>query len=81
MKRIAVLLLALALSGCSRAVPPPPPPLLLDQWQALPADRKYAPETLQRLRDGETRFADEAEWERFLRGVVVPGKAREHPGR
>ena len=43
----------------------PAPPVTLEQWQALPVDKKYLAEWLERLRHGDPKHKDEAEWESF----------------
>ncbi|MCE9562457.1 MAG: hypothetical protein K8U57_10435 [Planctomycetes bacterium] len=54
-------------------------PLTIEQWKALPAEAKYQVPNLERLKDGDPKFKDEREWEKFLRTVVNPGKKKELP--
>ena len=54
-------------------------PLTLEQWQALPAEAKYQVPNLERLKDGDPKFRDDREWDKFMRTVVNPGKKKALP--
>lgn len=81
MKRVLIFSLVAAV-GCGGSAPRsvPDSPLSVAEWKQLPADRKYQPEALERLRAGEPKFAaDDAAWDAFMRATVLPGRKKELP--
>lgn len=76
----AALLAALATAGCGPSPRPgPEPPLAVADWKALPADRKYAAETLERVRAGDPKFAADGAWDEFLKSTVAPARKKDLP--
>jgi hypothetical protein len=74
--------LALALTGCgsaSKNVPPPTTPLTVAQWQTLDVEQKYAPETFDRLKQGDPKLQDPREWDNFFASVIVPNRKKDIP--
>lgn len=72
---------AMVIIGCeSESVPPPTfptTPLKLAQWEQLPADEKYAAETLERLKGGEPKLRTKQGWKVFYEKTLKPGLAQE----
>jgi len=80
-----ILATALLLAGCGEregptGPPPPPTPLTIAEWHALAdTEKKYEPETLDRLKLADPKLNDEDEWGRFMFTVVVPARKKDMP--
>jgi hypothetical protein len=73
---------ALGLAGCSETKPPPPPeqqPLTVSDWKALPPDQKYTVDTFERLKAGDQKLYDPANWDTFNKTVVIPARKKDFP--
>jgi hypothetical protein len=75
--------LSIALAGCggpARPGPAPPAtPLTLSEWRALDVEKKYEPETFERLKLADPRLKDERAWGRFFASVIAPERRKEIP--
>ena len=54
-------------------------PLSIEAWQELEISNKYAPETLERLRQYDSKLKDDKSWDRFMRDVIVPQRRIDIP--
>lgn len=73
-----LLLLAVFASGCGRnRKAQATEPLTYETWQAYPAEKKYEISTIERLKNDNPKFADDREWNRFMKTVLVPGRKKE----
>lgn len=82
-KSMIVLALAGLLAGCGGCGQSPPDrlePLTVEQWKALPVEKKYEPETLDRLKAADPSLDTPEGWEKFNRTVVVPSRKKDFPG-
>ncbi len=79
-RRIATLILAaaVALAGCSKP-PARPAPLSVADWKALPAERKYTAEVLERLKEGEPKLQTPEGWEAFARTTLAEERKKDFP--
>lgn len=79
--RFAVVFIAAALgiAGCGGPAPTPPAPLSVADWKAMPADHKYTPETLERLKEGDPKLQTPEGWEAFQKTVVQPARKKDLP--
>jgi hypothetical protein len=55
-------------------------PLTLEEWKALPVERKYEPETFERLKKADKQLQSSSGWDRFLKTVIIPHRQKEIPG-
>lgn len=82
--KIGAIALGLGLCGCG-ADPAPPAadesgvPLTVADWQALPPERKYEFETLERLKQADPKLENQREWDRFTKSVILPARRRDVP--
>lgn len=62
------------LAGCGGTQGPPPlnTPITRAEWEAMPFEQKYDPDTFERLRKGEPKLKDERAWKAFFSSVIVP---------
>jgi hypothetical protein len=72
----------LAAGGCGprpAATPTPRPtgPLAVADWHALPAAQKYAPETLERLKEGDPKLQTQRGWDAFYANVLRPSREKD----
>lgn len=75
-----LLLLTVFASGCGRKPQSAQKePLTLAEWKGVPSDVKFEFEALERLKAGNPKFQDDAEWDKFARAVVVPARKKELP--
>jgi hypothetical protein len=72
---------ALGLAGCgsNSSSTKPPAPLSVADWKAMPTDKKYTPETLERLKEGDPNLQTAEGWEAFQRTVVQPARKKDFP--
>ena len=77
----ALLLLIGCPLGCGREASPTNAmtPLAVEDWKAMAAEEKFSFQTMERLKVGNPRFQNDAEWDRFARTVFVPAQRRELP--
>lgn len=75
-------LVALAL-GCGSSQPsrsgPDAVPLTAKDWKSLPADQKYSPETLERLKAGDPSLETAEGWDDFQKKVIIPARKKDFP--
>jgi hypothetical protein len=76
--------LILAVAGCggepARPAPvPPATPLTVAEWQNLDVEKKYEPETFERLKKGDPKLNTDRAWEQFFATVIVPNRKRDIP--
>ncbi|MDY3554367.1 hypothetical protein GobsT_23630 [Gemmata obscuriglobus] len=66
-------------AGCGGPPAPAPEeaPLTVEQWKALPAQKKYEVETLERVKHGSPKFQDQQAWDKFIREVMVPARKKD----
>ena len=57
----------------------PPPPLTVEAWKELPIQEKYDAATFERLKDADPKLKSPREWDKFMRGVVVPERKVDIP--
>ena len=86
MKRIALLLLLSGLLmsfGCNSEsatdITNKGQPITVEAWQKLDIAKKYQLDTLERLRLTYPKLAQEKDWDRFMREVVVPDRRNDIP--
>jgi hypothetical protein len=79
---ILLMLLATCLPGCRRrsSTKDSSTPLTVEQWQVLPAQEKYAPNVMARLKQGNPKFQNDTEWDEFAQNVFLPARQMELPG-
>lgn len=79
---LLVLAVTLGLTGCNGgpSASSAPAPLSAADWKALPADQKYTPETLERLKAGDPSLQTPEGWEAFQKSVVGPARKKDFPG-
>ena len=56
-----------------------PAPLTVADWKGLPVPRKYAPETLDRLKAGDPALDTPEGWDVFQKTVVGPSRKTDFP--
>lgn len=80
---LLALVTAIALVGCGEkpveADAALTAPLSVEQWKGLPVETKYEVSTLERVKDGDPKFQQQREWDKFLRTVVNPARKKEAP--
>lgn len=54
-------------------------PLTTAEWKTLPADQKYTPETIDRLKSGDPALQTPEGWEAFQKNVVTPARKKDFP--
>lgn len=77
-----LLALCVGLAGCGGSPPPAASdpsevPLMQSEWQALPPDKKYEIETLERLKLGDPKLQDQRAWDKFTKTVILPAKKKD----
>ncbi len=85
MRKIATILVVvmMGLVGCSRNASDEKisTPLTVDDWRIMPAEDKFTHQAMERLKLGDTKFQDDAEWDRFAQSVFFPAQRKEMPSR
>jgi hypothetical protein len=79
---ILLLVCLMAVTGCGSPAPEKAPeeaPLTVEQWKALPTDRKYEIDTFERLKAGNPNLQNQKEWDRFTREVILPARKKDVP--
>lgn len=83
MKNFLLPLLVCLVLGCSGSSPQnvvsSNEPIDVDGWNELEVSEKYEPETLERLKMHDPDLANERNWDRFMREVVVPQRRKDIP--
>ena len=83
MKQMVILFLLCLCAGCDSNPPPvnmvDDSPISVEAWQELTTAEKYAPETLERLRQHDSKLNTEDNWHRFMRDIVVPQRRQDIP--
>jgi hypothetical protein len=82
-KSLFLLLVLMTVIGCGKTDPVPSAeekPLTLEQWKTLPVQEKYEVDTFERLKQGEPKFREQREWDKFARDTLMPAKKRDFPG-
>ena len=54
-------------------------PLSIEVWNTMDVDTKYEFETLEHLRSSDPKLKSEAQWNRFMKEVVVPQRRIDIP--
>ncbi len=57
-----------------------PSPLTVTDWKAMPANQKYTPDTIERLKAGDPHLQTAEGWEAFQKAVVGPARKKDFPG-
>lgn len=76
------LVLAIGLTGCGSPNSTPSQntaPLTVADWQKLPPDQKYTPETLERLKTGDPALETAEGWEKFSRTTLAENRKKDGP--
>lgn len=55
----------------------PQTPLTLAEWKQMKSPQKFQVESLERLKSGNPRLTDPAQWHQFLKDVVIPARKKE----
>jgi hypothetical protein len=77
---LLLLLAVLAVPGCGRSkTKAAMAPLSVEMWSSYEPQKKYEIATIERLKNEDPKFTDDAEWDRFMKTVVIPGRKRELP--
>ena len=81
MNRLALLILCvtIVLAGCGRPTAAPPSPLSVAEWQAMPTDKKYTTEVLERLKEGDPKLHTPEGWESFSRTKLAQERKKDFP--
>lgn len=85
MRFLDAMLLATVLiaTGCQRSDPQPSvsktEPLSVERWRGLEPSVKYEFETLEFLRQCNSKLANERRWNKFVNDVVVPERQVDFP--
>jgi hypothetical protein len=80
---ILALTAAVGLAGCGGRpadAPRTPAPLSVADWQKLPVEQKYDPETFERLKLGNPKLENQRAWDEFARTVIKPARDKDLPG-
>jgi len=54
-------------------------PLSAVEWKAMPVDKKYEPETIERLKKGDPALETPEGWEAFNRTTLLPSRKKDFP--
>lgn len=79
---LLILVLACDLTGCRGQSTEPAAektPLSVADWQALPVDKKYTSESLERLRRGDPKLQTPEGWDEFQVTILLPARKRDFP--
>ncbi len=81
MNRLSILILVatLTLAGCGRPMASRPAPLSVSDWRALPVDKKYTAEALERLKEGDPKLQTPEGWEAFSRTTLAQERKKDFP--
>ncbi len=84
MKRISILFCLTLMIGCGSGEPEKvvvdaDEPLSIEVWNTMDVDTKYEFETLEHLRSSDPKLKSEAQWNRFMKEVVVPQRRIDIP--
>jgi hypothetical protein len=72
--------LLLVLAGCQGKTVPasipdyPTGPITVAQWKELPKEIRYAPESLERLKEGVPTLRSDRGWDQFYKTVLGPAR-------
>lgn len=78
---VLVVAVAVAAAGCGGRPADPPPALTVADWKTMPSDRKYTPETLERLKQGDPTLETPEGWEAFSRTTLAAARKKDFPVR
>jgi len=57
----------------------PSSPLTVAEWKALPIDKKYEPETIERLKQADPALGTPEGWDAFQRTTLLPSRKKDFP--
>ena len=81
MASLFVGVVAFGLAGCGGPTSEPPAPLTVTDWKGLPVERKYTPDALERLKQGDPTLETPEGWNKFRRTTLAAARKKDFAGR